>query len=315
MMQHDLALHTGEPGRPVIILIHGLGVNRHFWGEPDKCHVFGGLFPLTVFLSRSPVNSNNSIITTGIPKPDMVGLFPRLVEAGYSVAAWSQQQPLGPISYAVAELEEVLRKTQELWAGRPIILIGHSRGGLIAKKFLLDHHCDNITALITLASPHEGTVMAGFTEYLRPVAHILEKIIPKGSQNKMMMAFSRLADYLKSPATIELIPQSELIESIKRPLPKKLGKLSFGGTDPSLFNLYVRSLAGEPWNVFPFPNLLLKAIPSNRLPAELKPGLGDSLVTARSAILRGGEHFDIPINHVGIAYKGEVQDRILGFLK
>ena len=314
-MELNLTLHAGAAAKPAIILIHGFGVNKYFWEAPEKCLVFGGFFPLTVFLSRSPVDNHNSIITTGLPDSNLKGLFARLVDAGYSIASWSQKQPLGPIFDAVQELEYIIQTTQERWPDKPIILIGHSRGGLIAKKFLIDHDRTDIKQLITVGTPHEGSTLAGFTEYLRPVAHILEKIVPNDSQSKMMAAVSRLTSYLKSPATIELMPRSELIESVKGPLPERIKQFSFGGTDPSLFKLYVRSLAGGPWNVFPFPDLLVSAIPSNRLPDEIKPGLGDALVTAQSAVLEGAEHHNIQANHVGLAYDKEVQDTILEYLK
>jgi len=28
--------HTGKPGKPVVILIHGLGMNRNIWDGPDR---------------------------------------------------------------------------------------------------------------------------------------------------------------------------------------------------------------------------------------------------------------------------------------
>ncbi len=269
---------------------------------------------MTVFLSKLPVTNDRALISVGVPDPEMKGLFARMAEAGFSIASWSQRQPLGLISYALAELNEVFQKTKERWPSKPIYFIGHSRGGLIAKKFLLEHDDGNVHGLITLGTPFEGTNMASFAVYLRPIATILEKIVPKDSQNKMAEAFSRLTMYLKSAATLELLPQSELIESLKCPLPERLKKISFGGTDPSLFKFYIRSLGGGEWNILPFPDLLLMAVPANRLPDELKCGLGDALVTARSSVLEGGAHYDIPTNHVGIAYDKRVQDMILEFL-
>ena len=28
--------HTGKPDKPVVILVHGLGMNRYIWDDPDK---------------------------------------------------------------------------------------------------------------------------------------------------------------------------------------------------------------------------------------------------------------------------------------
>jgi hypothetical protein len=100
---------------------------------------------------------------------------------------------------------------------------------------------------------------------------------------------------------------------ISKPLPRELHKLSFGGTNPALFQVAVR-LPSAGHKVIKFPDLLAGVIPSGHLPRELTPGLGDALVSKESAKLPGGRHFNFPSNHVKAAYDKNIHAKILDVL-
>ena len=297
---------------PVVLLIHGLGMNNYFWVDPKKCFVLGGLAPLTIFLTDAPGRPNNTI-SFGAVEPDIQGLWNCLKGAGFSLASWTQDQPLGPIQVAIDELKTALSTTRNKWPGKPVYLVGHSRGGLIARRFLMEENTTDIEGIITIASPHSGTSMAKFSRYLKPAGALLEKIIPNKSKVMLTKALGRLSAFLQSPAIDELRPDSEFIASIKKPLPNHLKKLSFGGTSPALFQLSVR-LPSDNYKIIRFPDMLAGAIPSGHLPSELTPGLGDALVSAKSAKLSGSKHYDFPDNHVRAAYDHRIHKIILDFL-
>lgn len=305
-------LHNGKPGMPVIVLIHGLGMNNYFWSDPEKCHVLGGLAPLTIFLADA-VNKPQNTISFGSVSPHLHGLWNKLGTEGFSLASWSQSQPLGPIAIAIAELQAALDSVREKWPGRTIYLVGHSRGGLIARRFLLEQKATDIDGLITICSPHSGTEMARYSRYLKPVGSLLEKIIPAQAQAILTKALSRLAIFLQSPAIEELTPGSDFMLAMQKPLPGRIAKLSFGGTSPALFQVIVR-LPGGGQKVIRFPDLLAGIIPSDHLPRELTPGHGDALVAAESAKLSGGKHYNFPDNHVKAAYDDLIHTKILEFL-
>ena len=311
-MKFSLKTHTGKPEMPVVLLIHGLGMNNYFWMDPEKCFVLGGLTPLTIFLTDTPEKPDNTI-SFGSAEPDIQGLWDCLKDAGFSLASWTQSQPLGPIQVAIDELKTALSTARNKWPDKPVYLVGHSRGGLIAKHFLLEEPVTDIEGIITIASPHSGTGMAKFSRYLKPAGILLEKIIPNKSKVMLAKALGRLSTFLQSPAIEELRPDSKFINSIKKPLPKQMKKLSFGGTSPALFQLSVR-LPSDNYKIIGFPDMLAGAIPSVHLPNELTPGLGDALVTAKSAKLSGSKHYDFPDNHVKAAYDHNIHAIILDFL-
>ena len=298
---------------PVAILIHGLGMNNYFWVDPEKCFVLGGLAPLTIFLTDTTGNPD-SALSFGSVAPHIQGLWNFLKSAGFSLASWTQSQPLGPIQIAIAELKTALESVKKNWPDKPVYFVGHSRGGLIARRFLLEEETAEIEGLITICSPHAGTDMAKFSRYLKPAGVLLEKFIPDKSRATLTKALSRLATFFQSPAIEELTTGSQFIASLKKPLPEAIRKLSFGGTSPALFQVIVR-LPASNHKVVKFPDLLAGAVPSAHLPKELTPGLGDALVAAESAKLSGSQHFNFPDNHVKAAYNNKIHEIILDFLQ
>ena len=309
----SLKTHVGKTEMPVIVLIHGLGMNNYFWVDPEKCFVLGGLAPLTIFIGSDRMETGNAI-SFGAVEPGIEGLWNCLKKAGFSLASWTQSQPLGPVQIAAEELKAVLGKVRDTWPGKSIYLVGHSRGGLIARQFLSEEASQDIAGLVTINSPHAGTAMAKFSRYLKPAGIVLEKILPAQSKATLTKALSRLAVFLQSPAISELEPGSEFIEFLPKELPDQMAKLSFGGTNPALFHVSVRLPAGN-IKVVRFPDLIAGAIPLKNTPRELIPGRGDGLVSADSSVLPGSRHYDFSANHVKSAYDKNVHEIILNFLQ
>jgi len=298
---------------PVVLLIHGLGMNNYFWLDPKKCFVLGGLAPLTIFLS-DVIEKTEKAISFGTVDPRFRGFWHQLKKAGYSIATWSQSQPLGPIQIAIDELKTAIERIRRKWPGKTIYLIGHSRGGLIARSYLLEESAPDIAGLVTVCSPHSGTGMAKFSRYLKPAGALLGKVIPAQSKVTMSKALIRMSAFLQSPAIDELTPDSDFLASLRKKLPRETRTLSIGGTSPALFQ-FMLQLPGENHKVVRFPDLIAGVVPASHLPGELTPGLGDALVSAESAKLWGGKHYNFPDNHVKAAYDPKIHAIILDFLK
>jgi triacylglycerol lipase len=107
-------------GRPPLLLIHGYQCNRGFW----------------------------------------FWLRPRLEAAGWTVATHSLEPVFSDID---AYAEGIARRIDEVLVatGAPqVILVGHSMGGLASRGYLRRHGTGKVARLITLGSPHRGTLLA-----------------------------------------------------------------------------------------------------------------------------------------------------------
>jgi triacylglycerol lipase len=107
-------------GRPPLLLIHGYQCNRGFW----------------------------------------FWLRPRLEAAGWTVATHSLEPVFSDID---AYAEGIARRIDQVLVatGAPqVILVGHSMGGLASRGYLRRHGTGKVARLITLGSPHRGTLLA-----------------------------------------------------------------------------------------------------------------------------------------------------------
>lgn len=65
-----------------------------------------------------------------------------------------------PVIVQTEILNEILDQVQQRHPDEPLILAGHSAGGLIARSALVKRSRKNVKGLITIASPHLGTYRA-----------------------------------------------------------------------------------------------------------------------------------------------------------
>ncbi len=314
-MELDLVIEPGEPVKPLVVLVHGFGMSKSFWQEPKLCPVLGGLADLRIFFGGQPPVTAKSHLSLGRPRQDVPGLWDRLVDAGFGVAAWSQRESLGPISLAIEELSEVIGRVKEQYPGRPLFLVCHSRGGLVGKSYLLHEQNSGVKGLVTIGSPLKGTKLAELATYLQPLGKFLDTFLPKEAGTISGAALQRITTFLKSKATMELSPECDFVRSLDAPLGQGIRTLSFGGTTPDLFRLFVRIKNHSPWKAMSYTELLAKVIPPKKIPTGLVDGLGDGLVSAKSANLAGENHHELPCNHVALAFDGAVQQMILDFLR
>ncbi len=65
-----------------------------------------------------------------------------------------------PLRSQSRELGDAITKLRALRPHDPLILIGFSAGGVVARLYMVEHPQEDVRALITLASPHLGTESA-----------------------------------------------------------------------------------------------------------------------------------------------------------
>lgn len=306
-MSLDITSQRGSKDKPACIFIHGLGMDEATWTDPPRARILGGLFPMTVMLRGYE---------------EMKTLYHELGNLGFSVFTWSQQRPVGPAGAAVEELREVVQFARRV-GHTGIILIGHSRGGLIARKFMEETPAHGIgpseaggkkgsglrgnpsvKALVTLATPHYGSTMARWAVFFSPVASYLKPLISDEDRGTLARSVKRSLRFLESTGVRELLPDSPFLRSLKdSPAPQGTYCLSAGGTSPSLIRV-----AG----LFSIPDSLSRLLPTRMLPEEMTEGKGDGLVSLESSVLPyGDEHLEFHVNHPGILVDPAARNAIL----
>ena len=112
-------------GRPIVLLVHGYGCNRAVW-----------------WLLRR-----------------------RLEASGLTVASVTLAPPFGSMGRMVPVLEARIAALREQCRNAPIVLVGHSMGGLVCRSWLARHGDRGdrgVRRLITLACPNGGTALARY---------------------------------------------------------------------------------------------------------------------------------------------------------
>jgi len=309
-MNLDTVLHKGSTDKPAMIFIHGLGMDKDIWVNPSKSRILGGMFPLKVFLSKrhqrkDSISDRNSSGDTIKPLTDkqtdtLQTLFDDLTFRNYTVITWSQERPASPIDSVVSELKEIIRIANKL-TKNGIVLIGHSRGGLIGRKYLLRND-KSVRGLITISTPHKGSSVAKLARYLSPLVSVIDPLFHGGEKGTVSFAIKRILNFLKSRALKELLPDSHFFTSLKDGPIEWVYYISAGGTDPTLFSLYN----------FSIPDIFEKVIPKNLYPEEIKKGKGDGLVSAESSkIPWSQEHYNFSFNHAQILLDKGVRDKLV----
>ncbi len=320
-MDLDITIHRGEPGKPAVIFIHGLGMDKNFWTSPLETKIFAKNIPLKVFAATRPrpasITGRKKLTIGSVPKK-IDTLWTVLRDKGFNLLCWSQRRPVGPISAAVEELDEIIQRTMRVFRNKPLALIGHSRGGLIARKYM-EREVPGIKALITLSTPHRGSSLSRIGRRLSPLSAFLKGILPRDTHGTVSAVLKNVTDLLEGSALKELMPGSDFFRDLKDSEVDGINYLSFGGTKTELLTLYKWKKQGDvlyPKPLVIIPDSLFKVLPASILPDELCPGKGDFMVTAESSVLPWADrHYDFNVNHISILWNKTVINRVSELLE
>lgn len=288
----DILYSEGSPALPACLFVHGVGMSKYFWSDMSRAKVGGGAFPISIMLGDYY---------------DHRTLYQDLREAGHTVITWSQHRPAGPAAAAVDEMAQVLAIVQAL-PHHGIIIIAHSRGGVIARAALakpgLLPQTEQLKGLITLGSPHGGSELAHWASSVSRLTSIVSgRITDPEGKARALSAIKSLLDFVESTGIRELLPGSGFMRSLPEEKPHNTYCLSIGGTNPALISIT---------DNFAFPSSLEKVIPAKLYPDEMARGKGDGLVAAaRSRMPFADEHMDFPANHSGLAVDPEIRKAVM----
>lgn len=374
----DLRVGTAAgapPGKPLIVLLHGLGGDRNDWMNPfqDRNWPYdhkedpseldlgvhskppvSGLPGIDGKFFLSPRLASNA---RGVEGSDDRSWWHALQRAGFPVATYSQVPDLmvpfakGPIAQC-KQFMELLQQdvlSQPEHKGRKVVILGHSRGGLIGRAFLGDAEVKadtggrfpKVAGLITLSSPHQGSHMALLDDKIINFLNGVQKVVPKLPNdvgNQVINTLKAKIDAYVGAHGDEIEPASPLFRSLQaqEPIRPAVRCISVGGTSPRLFRLYLwtfstdsllpkksssgqmefhwRAKATEAKGASPIPDgLPLKLLKLDL--DEILPGCGDGL-TADSrchfpASFKVEEHLSFPLSHAEELWDPKLQAAII----
>ena len=282
-MRSEIFYFEGDHAKPLVIFIHGMGMDAAMWVQPALARVLGGKYPLSILLGDAEMKTS----------------FHDLRDRCFPVLAWSQARPGGPALIAVEELKELVM-AYSVKAPAGIVLIGHSRGGLIARRFLQE--CITpIRGVITIATPHKGSSMAQWVVSLSPLSAAVKKIMDLGDKG-VRTSLHRVISFLSGHEIREMLPGSAFLTGLSERRQPGFFIASIGGTDPALVKI----------GATPLPNLLAALFPDRMIPDEMREGKADGFVTAESAVYPGGdEHRDFHVHHAGLIFDRGVREYVM----
>ncbi len=278
----EILFHKGRKERPLVVFVHGMGMNLKAWSDPSQATILAGKYPLRVLFEG--------------PDEEFVTSFHDLKDLAYTVLSWTQSRPAGPIMIAVREL----LSEYDRYAAEGIIFVCHSRGGLIVRKYLEDAAVP-LRGLITLSTPHHGTSLAQWAKNVSPLTSALVKLL-NFRKKDIDSALGRVLGFLGSTGLRELLPGSRFYAGLKDRRRQGARYLSIGGTNPNILRAMSISL----------PELISRIIPEKMIPEEMRDGFGDGLVSAASSVLTyADEHLNFSVNHGSILFDKEVRNHIV----
>ena len=334
---------SADPSRPAILLVHGLHQSMESWTKPSSTgytYDFRHTPPEIDLGDHAAPNAGlYKAGTSDKLEVDNLNWFDYLAQQGFTVAAWSQPCCTFADAYPSAKtaLAQFAADTAALNPAAPpaIVLIGHSRGGLVIHKLLRDQGSmgGRIRWAITIHSPHHGSLMAKTPERLAEEATGLFANVSLPSEVKQPL--KQLALQIVAPlrqmiddGQAELAPDSPLITGLLNGDAAVPGVryYTFGGTNPTLVRLYTwlfTPMSSVPqykgleqyfhWQAKPAEVGLVSPL-LDRIPPfnpEIKPGAGDTLVTDLSARLPYSIHETDQLNHAEVLWDRTLQQKVV----
>jgi hypothetical protein len=352
-----LQVFGGQPDKPAVLLFHGLGeTSASTWVNPDLMGVS------YFYQAPTPSETHRDLgwqtwPRTGVAVDEGVLLSDPLVvgslnwlnvlrNRGFTVGLFDRPQRTiaGSLPGALEAFDQFLEATRApsgplVATPPPVVLMGHSQGGIVLKKVLQDRGTrGRVKAVVTLSTPHWGSRVAGLAVRLGDLINSFLDVnlgpapnLVATLQAAVGAQLRPVADWLNDQSHAELAPGSAALgdPQAEGPVPG-VRYITVGGTNPTFTRVFGWEYSGdsaEPvatldgpryhWqaDVFELPGVSPVAAAFARAAPEWTPNQGDGLVTDQSARLPWSEHVPTQLNHAEVLYtpalQGEVINRLL----
>ena len=338
---------NGDPDRPLVLLLHGTSGTKLDMIDPtappgtvyrDVEYPGGGpdndydhLAPLRPAVSIG----QRSYPGVGVwscceldPKLDAVRSWRTvLADNGFWTAVYDQVDNQGLLERPVGELVVVMRRLAKEYPYRRIVLLAHSRGGLLARSFLKSSPRDAapVTIVITLHSPHTGSSLATLAVTVREAIEALQSVFGSVVTSALgwLLGMADTEAYremrIGSPFLTELASGEEALPGVEY--------FTFGGVSVRLARVrewvYTLDSAIPKWQWPPYDHTRVETeVPvasplADSLPnviEELTEGRGDLLTADSRTRLDFATHQTNPINHAEALWDPVLQAQVLRIL-
>jgi pimeloyl-ACP methyl ester carboxylesterase len=373
--------HSHAPSSPVnarkavVILVHGLGGDRNDWMNPfqernwpyeherkpeeQAMGVHGGppiakMPGLDTKYFFSPRFASNAL---GADGSDDRSWWNALAVAGFTLFTYSEVAGLlmplnqGPVA-EFKRFMEALQKdvlSDSAYAARPVVILAHSRGGLISRAYLSDPEVKGDSAgrfpavrgLITLSTPHQGSSMGLLDDRVIDFLNKVDKAVPNLPNDfgdKLIETLKAKVDAYVGATGDELEPDSPFFRAVAAQEPPKPGIrfISVGGTSSRFLRVYFwtfspdsllprkgddgkmafhwKAVPIEAKGASPFPDgLPLKVLGLDL--DEIIPGRGDGLVAEKRShfppAFKTEEHLPVALSHAEELWNPTLQAEII----
>jgi pimeloyl-ACP methyl ester carboxylesterase len=201
------------PTDHVVILVAGYGSDSRSAAGIGRLDVVGAGFEPSSVLRFSYAGGR-------VPDPSDSAEFASIAATDYDSAA--SQQPIEQSARALAALLEQVRARAH---GRPIDLVAHSQGGLVAVtalRYLADHEGLRV---VTIGSPHDGDTLAGTLSRIAAASPAAEVVLDLAEATGITQGMQH-----DSPSPQEMAPDSAFMDTYRATgVPADVPVTSIGG--------------------------------------------------------------------------------------
>jgi hypothetical protein len=353
-----LSVMAGQPTAPLVVLVHGIGGNDLHWSDPIHVDINETwLFDI----NAKPAYKHESFLTSPPYQGNAVSSWIQVLSAnGLSWVNFKQAQSQGALQVAVDELKTILSGLEQVVyaaftavgeSGPPLVLLCHSRGGLVTRlalKQLGSAGVSHLSKVITLHTPHHGSYMPKLSNDYNNLVNskikfnnVLSSDLPGPIRTlvndligqRIVDLETLLATFLKGtfgtqPSGVgfdEMIPGSQTLQDLtqdEQPWPG-VQYYSFGGGQPKFVAVYV-GIVDQVLHLldvvggFLFDELLEQPEIQKLYGglAELEKGdSAVSLVSSHWPDTFQDTHQDFPINHMQALIHQPLQSAVLQIIK
>ena len=321
-----------DADKPIVLLLHGAkGRIEHMTAPavaPDNNYDYLGPLGGEIAIGQRayPGIGVYSCCSLDDPKP-VRSWREALADNGFSTAAYSQLDPDGFLERPTRELVEVVRALNAAY-DRPLVVVAHSRGGLLTRNFLktFPEEAGTIRTVVTLHSPHTGSSIANLAESVRELIETLRSAFG----DVVLDALGWLLELAAADAWRELSVGSPFLDDLAdgETPPRGITFFTFGGVSVRLTRIrswvYTLESALPKWRIPPYDHARVEVeVPgaspvADSLPnviAELTEGRGDLLTAdARTRLPFAKAHQTNAINHAEALWDPILQAQVLRLL-